>query len=174
MVSIPCSLELVATQHGNSATAARTQTLQFGTNFCCVGRSFYLENMFFLTKQIFFGCCLTWLLMPKISQDEYTFMYILNQDSKEGKEILNSPNPSCSSASFPSGRARFAPGLSLWSLKWKTLSYKYKKYFSDFLSNVVGFVSGAFFVAFFFLFLFLMWPVLEVLYVWIQNLTNQR
>lgn len=69
--------------------------------------------MFFLAKEVFFGCCLTWLLMPKMSQDEYTFMSAANQDSKEGKEILNSPSPGCSSASFPSGRARFGPGLSL-------------------------------------------------------------
>lgn len=31
-----------------------------------------------------------WFLVPKIPQDECTFRYSKNQDSKEGKEILNS------------------------------------------------------------------------------------
>lgn len=109
---------------------------------------------------------LSWLLVSKIPQDEYTFRYSKNQDSKEGKEILN-PGYSFSIISKWEGQ------ICLWpqsvKSRWKILWYESKKSFPDFLTNAVSFwfvCFGNFF--------FLMWPALETLYAWAQNHTSQR
>lgn len=44
---------------------------------------------FFLINAL--NSVLSWLLVPKMPQDEYTFGHSMNQDSKQGQEIVNIP-----------------------------------------------------------------------------------
>lgn len=76
---------------------------------------------------------MSWLLVPKIPQVKYAFRCSKDQDSEEGKETLSSPGAWRLSASFPSGRGRFAPGLSLWSWDEKFYDMNLKNLFQTFL-----------------------------------------